>query len=111
MECTLKQSMQAKKKKKKQKKHITETVGTFEKQGRNQNTTHPQSILRLHQNVKVEGSDENTKRGRDEQTMLLPVGVCDAVNKGFLLRGGGGEEPRGSIFLLLISVSFYVIKR
>lgn len=107
MECTLKQSIQAKK------KHITKTVGMFEKQGRNQNTTHPQSILRLHQNVKVEGSDENTKRGRDEQTMLLPVGVCEAVNKGFLLRGGGGgggEEPRGSIFLLLISVSFYVIK-
>lgn len=53
------------------------------KEERNQNATHSQSILRLHQNVKVKGSDENTKRGRDEQTMLLPMGVCKSVNKSF----------------------------
>lgn len=75
----MKQSTQAK-------RHISKKkVTTFKKNKEgNQNTTHPQSILRLHQNVKVEGSNENTKRGRDEQTMLLPMGVSKAVNKGFL---------------------------
>lgn len=56
----------------------------FKKKKQESKCTQPQSILRLHQNIKVWGSDENTKRGRDEQTMLLPMGVCKSVNKGFL---------------------------
>lgn len=53
----------------------------------------PKSIVASHRNGKKKTqkktlqprkSDENAKRGRDGQTMLLPVGVSKAVNKGFL---------------------------
>lgn len=40
--------------------------------------------FKIRTNVEVKGSDEKTKRGRDEQTMLLPLGVGKSVNKGFL---------------------------
>lgn len=51
----------------------------------------PKSIVASHRKGKKKKktlqprkSDENAKRGRDGQTMLLPVGVSKAVNKGFL---------------------------
>lgn len=33
--------------------------------------------------LQLRRSDGNAKRGRDGQTMLLPLGVSKAVNKGF----------------------------
>jgi len=43
--------------------------------------TSPKHLYNLQQNVKVQASDGSAKRGRDEQTMLLPLGVCNSVNK------------------------------
>ncbi len=66
-------------------KHISKKVGTFKKKGKEIQMPHiPEASYDFTKTSKSRGSDENTKRGREEQTMHLPLGVCKSVNKGFL---------------------------
>lgn len=52
---------------------------------------------------------KNTKRGRDEQTLLLPLGVCKSVNKGSFQEEEEEEERTIGQYILSANLGLFLM--